>query len=493
MAADRSERLRFAPSPTGSLHLGNARTALVNWLLARGGGGTLVLRIEDTDLERHVAEAEAGILGDLRWLGIDWDEGPDVGGAFGPYRQSQRREHYGAACDALWRRGAAYWCFCDPDALRRERDEARASGEGWRYSGRCAALDRDAVERRRQAGEPAALRLRVPDQAVHFVDGLRGSTGVQAADIDDFVVARSDGSPTYLLAAVVDDHLMAIDHVVRGQDHLSNTPKQLLLYAALGWKAPRFSHLPLVLGGDRARLSKRHGATSVADMRDEGVVPEALVNYLALLGWGPPEQREIFSPAELTGAYRLADVSSSNVAFDVDKLLWVNQQHLLHLPPAELLARAAPFLAAVGLQPGTGEREGEWWCDALALVLPSCHRLAELAERLRDALWGGLADGDAADLQSGDRRLLELFVQHAEDGHLEDADAFRAASREVSAATGCSGRGLFHPLRVALTGQQAGPELARLVPLLQRGSGLSLRPPLAGVAERLRQALAALP
>lgn len=490
MAPDGGPRLRFAPSPTGSLHLGNARTALVNWLIARSSGGTLVLRIEDTDTLRHVDGADAAIVGDLRWLGLDWDEGPDIGGPFAPYRQSERADHYRAAGEALVRGGGGYPCFCDPEILRTERDATRARGEAWRYSGRCAGLDAAVARRRVAAGEPAALRLRVPAIDVRFDDGLRGDTGVSAGEIDDFVVLRSDGTPTYLLAAVVDDHLMAIDHVVRGQDHLSNTPRQLMLYRALGWRAPRFTHLPLVLGADRARLSKRHGATSVAEARAGGILAEALVNYLALLGWAPPAGREVLDAAELVAAYRIADLAPTNVAFDVDKLLWINQQHLHRLPTPELLRRAQPYLEAEGLQVGDDPDQREWWADAVAMVAPACHKLDEIPDRLKSALWEVAVSGD---LDGADRGLLESFLLLAEAGGLRDGAAFKAACAKVMAQTGRRGKGLFHPLRLALTGEHSGPELAQLLPLLERGAALALQPPLAGAAERLRRALAGLP
>jgi glutamyl-tRNA synthetase len=476
-------RLRFAPSPTGTLHLGNARTALLNWLVARQTGGTLVLRLEDTDRQRNVAGAEEELIADLAWLGLDWDEGPDVGGPLGPYRQSEREAIYRAAVDALVSRGAAYPCFCGSDS---EGDDVRAGGHG--YPGICRSLPADEARRRIESGERAAIRLRVPAQPVRFVDGLRGETGVAAGELSDFVIARSDGSPTYLLAVVVDDHEMQIDHVIRGQDHLSNTPRQLLLYAALGWSPPRFTHLPLVLGEDRSRLSKRHGAASVAEMRGRGIVPVALSNYLALLGWAPPDDREVLSTDELVESFRLQELSAANVMFDETKLEWLNQQHLARIGPDELLARAEPFLGRAGVVLDATGPCRDWWRDLVELVGPSCRRLDELPDRLAPVLASPPATAATA---GSDRAVVEGFLAAAREGRLGDADAFRSAAKGIAEATGCKGRELFQPLRRALTGEDHGPELAALVPLLARASTLDLTPAVAGAEERLRAALEA--
>ncbi len=281
-------RLRFAPSPTGHLHVGNARTALFNWLLARGSGGVFLLRIEDTDSERSTAQSEASILEDLRWLGLDWDEGPDVGGPCGPYRQSERQSLYRAHLEHLLERGLAYRCFCSPEQLDAERKAALAAGQPARYSGRCRSLQAAEIDRRLAAGERAAMRFAVPDgRDVVFEDAVRGAVRFSTDVIGDPVIVRSDGTPAYNFAVVVDDALMKVTHVIRGEDHVSNTPRQILLYEALGYAPPTFAHLALVMGPDHSPLSKRHGATSVAEFRAKGYLPEALVNYLALVGWSP--------------------------------------------------------------------------------------------------------------------------------------------------------------------------------------------------------------
>ncbi|MEZ5289332.1 MAG: glutamate--tRNA ligase, partial [Vicinamibacterales bacterium] len=279
-------RLRFAPSPTGHLHVGNARTALFNWLLARGQGGTFVLRVEDTDRERSTRESEQRILEDLRWMGLSWDEGVEAGGDLGPYRQSERLDIYEAHTRQLLAAGHAYYCFCTPETLEAERRAQLAAGQPPKYAGTCRGLGADEAARRREAGEAAAVRLRVRgSREVTFDDLVRGPVTVHTDIIGDPVLVRSDGIPAYNYAVVIDDQLMGITHVIRGEDHISNTPRQLLVYEAFGWAPPRFAHLSLVLGPDHAPLSKRHGATSVAEFRGRGYLPEALVNYLALIGW----------------------------------------------------------------------------------------------------------------------------------------------------------------------------------------------------------------
>ncbi|HEY8534880.1 MAG TPA: glutamate--tRNA ligase, partial [Vicinamibacterales bacterium] len=310
-------RLRFAPSPTGQLHVGNARTALFNWLLARGHGGTFILRIEDTDRERSTPESEKSILDDLRWLGLDWDEGPDIGGPAGPYRQSERLALYHEHAKRLIESGAAYYCFCSPEQVEADRQAALAAGLPPRYSGRCRAIEPADARRRVDAGEPAVIRFRVPEaRDVTFIDAVRGAVTVSTDTIGDPVLLRTDGHPAYNFAVVVDDALMRVTHVVRGEDHISNTPRQLLLYEAFGWTPPEFAHLSLVLGPDHAPLSKRHGATSVAEFRSRGYLPEALANYLALIGWSPGGGEELLPLDELARRFSLRTVSHSAGVFD---------------------------------------------------------------------------------------------------------------------------------------------------------------------------------
>src|SRR4029450_5671210 len=305
-------RVRFAPSPTGYLHVGGARTALFNWLYARRHGGTFVLRIEDTDVERSSPEMVTGILDGLRWLGLTWDEGPDAGGPHGPYLQSQRLDRYRAAADRLVSEGRAYYCYCTSERLRAERENAEQRGAAWQYDRTCLTLSPDRIGQLEAEAAPRAIRFKVPDTMTAFDDVVHGRIAFDPRSIEDFVVLRSDRHPTYHLSLVVDDVDMAITHVIRGDDHISNTPKHLLLFDAFGAPRPVFAHVPLILGADKKRLSKRHGATSVMEYERQGYLADALVNFLALLGWSPGGDRELMSRAELTEAFTLEGITGSN-------------------------------------------------------------------------------------------------------------------------------------------------------------------------------------
>ena len=320
-------RVRFAPSPTGYLHVGGARTALFNWLYARRHGGTFILRIEDTDVERSSADMVTGILEGLRWLGITWDEGPEVGGPHGAYFQSQRLDRYAAAVAQLLSSGHAYRCYCAPDRLRQEREKAEARGEAWVYDRACLALTPDQIRSLEASGTSSAVRFKVPEGKTAFDDAVHGRIEFDRANIEDFVVQRSDGHPTYHLSVVVDDVDMAISDVIRGDDHISNTPKHVLLFEALGAATPRFAHVPLILGTDKKRLSKRHGATSVTEYARQGYLPEAMLNFLALLGWSPGDDREVMSCDDLVSAFALDGISGGNAVFNPEKLDWMNAQY----------------------------------------------------------------------------------------------------------------------------------------------------------------------
>jgi glutamyl-tRNA synthetase len=321
---DRILRLRFAPSPTGYLHVGGARTALYNWLLARRSGGTFILRIEDTDLSRSTEEAIEAILRDLRWLGLDWDEGPDAGGEHWPYRQTGRMALYREAAQRLLEGGYAYRCFCSPQELKERRERALREGRPPMYDRRCLSLAEDEVRRLAKEGRPYALRFRVPEGETVVRDAIRGEITFRNREIEDFVLLRNDGTPTYNLAVVVDDVDMRISHVVRGDDHLSNTPKQLLLYRALGAEAPVFAHLPMIVGRDGRPLSKRHGDVAVGHYREMGFLPEAMVNFLALLGWSLDDATTIIDRETLVANFGLERVTSKPAVWDTGKLYWMN-------------------------------------------------------------------------------------------------------------------------------------------------------------------------
>lgn len=473
-------RVRFAPSPTGHLHVGNARTALFNWLLARHAGGTFILRIEDTDVERSTGAAEAAIYDDLRWLGLEWDEGPDKGGPHAPYRQSERIHLYQRYAAQLLAADQAYHCFCSPGDLERHRRAAMAEGRPPKYPGTCRGLDPDAVRDRLARGEPAAVRFRIPgDRAVTFDDVVRGAVTFTTDVIGDPVLLRSDGHPAYNFAVVVDDATMEVTHVVRGEDHVSNTPRQLLIYEALGLTPPVFAHLSLVLGPDHAPLSKRHGATSVAEFRERGFLPEALFNYLALIGWSPGQDEEILPAAELAQRFRLEDVGRSAGVFDESKLAWVNRHYLKAADPARLAHLLAEHLQRAGRVRDPGA-EGLAYLEALVpIVSTSVDRLDQTAERLQflfdyDAGAAlGRADLHAEFGEPAARRVVhELAAVLADAPRLRDRETFRAQVHVLRERTQQKGRALLHPVRVALTGEAQGPELDLAVPAIDRGAEL---------------------
>lgn len=443
-------RTRFAPSPTGSLHLGNVRTAVFNWLFTRHHEGVFVLRLEDTDVERNVEGAEQRLMEDLRWLGLEWDEGPDVGGSFGPYRQSERDAVYAAAVERLLASGAAFRCFCE----EAERDE------GWaRYPGTCRGLDAEDAARREEAGEACVVRFRAPREGdVAVEDAVRGEVSVPATEIDDFVLRRRDGRVTYNFAVVVDDVAMEISHVIRGAGHLSNTPRQALLFDALGEARPVFAHLPTVLSPEGGKLSKRTGAQSVASYRAAGYPPEAIVNYLSLLGWSDAEEREIFTPAELVRRISLDRVGASDTAYDPEKLRWVAAQHLAEWSLSDMVEgvrsyvdrdryplegeRLVSAVAAIRTRLSALEEVNEH----LALVLPPPETVEE--GRLRVA-----ADPEAVRVAHAVRDALEALPEW-------EPDAIDEVVRTAGKAVGARGPELFHPVRLATTGVERGPTLA---------------------------------
>src|SRR5438874_7503257 len=373
-------RVRFAPSPTGYLHVGGARTALFNWLLARRHGGVFVLRIEDTDAERSSDEMVEGILDGLRFLGLDWDEGPKIGGEHGPYFQSQRFDRHRRMAAELVAKGHAYYCYCTPDELKTRREAAEQIEGGWKYDRVCCALTADEIATREAAKTPRAVRFKVPSGATRFDDLVHGPIEFDHANIEDFVILRSDGLPTYQLSVVSDDVEMKITDVVRGDDHISNTPKQILLYRAIGAELPKFAHVPLILGPDKKRLSKRHGATSVTEYERQGFLPEAMVNFLALLGWSPGDDRELFTKEDLARAFALEGISGGNAIFNLEKLEWFNQQYVMRLAPDDLAMRVKPSFEAAGLWDDAflADRHA-WFFAVLELFRPRAKRLGDFA------------------------------------------------------------------------------------------------------------------
>ena len=451
--ASSSPRLRFAPSPTGYLHVGGARTALFNWLYARHYGGTLILRIEDTDLERSTPEMVEGILVGLRWLGIDWDEGP--------YHQTDRMELYRAAADRLIRSGYAYYCFCTKEQLEQQRAQGVAEGRVPRDA--CRTVPVDEAQKRIDNGEGAAIRFAVPDAgSTVFLDAVFGRVEFAHAEIEDFVLLRSDGVPTYHLSVVVDDLDMRITHVLRGADHLSNTPKQIMLYEALGQPLPVFAHVPLILGPDKTRLSKRHGATSVTAYKEEGIVPEAFRNFLALLGWSPPDSsREILRDYELINLFDLDGIQKSNAIFDRSKLDWFNAEYIRATPAALLLPLIEEEWKKVGLVPFQTSREAmETTVD---LVKPRARNLRDFGTLFRAYFSDQFGvDPAAREKFLKDDAVRAALVELA--SRYEAADDFSEAAtekilREFATEKGVKAGTLINGARVALTGQGVAPSL----------------------------------
>lgn len=498
MTSDSSVRVRFAPSPTGQLHVGNARTALFNWLFARQKVGPMVLRIEDTDMDRSETRYEKQLIADLKWLGLDWDEGPDRGGAYGPYRQSDRLPIYRQHAERLLTERKAYLCFCTEEELQREREKAAAESRQLIYSGKCRSLDTEDAEKRRNAGEPCAIRLRIPEHPIRFHDIVRGPVEFSNEVVSDPIILRSSGVPVYNYVVVIDDGLMKITHVIRGDDHLSNTPKQVALYEALGWPVPQFAHLSTILGADRERLSKRHGATSIANFRDMGVLPEALLNYLALLGWAPSGgTREIFSKDELIKEFSLERVTPSPAVFDIEKLYWLNRHYIKESSVERIAALAQPYYSRlVGEQSSPEVRA---WLEKITLMLaPYVDRLEQLPDKagliLNYDAKAALASPDNAEVLAGqhtDAVLARFVVKVLEDESAREKrltpEQFKKLVNEVKAETGAKGKGLFHPIRIVVTGSHSGPDFDKLIPILEEGSRLPMLTQVLSVRERVEE------
>ncbi len=466
-------RVRFAPSPTGYLHVGGARTALFNWLFARRTAGIFVLRIEDTDLERSSQDMVEGILDGLRWLGLDWDEGPGIGGEFGPYFQSERLDRHRAMAEQLVAGGHAYYCYCTAETLKAKREAAEQAGSAWRYDRTCCSLTPDQIAERERARMPRVIRFRVPAGPTRFDDLVHGPIEFEGENIEDFVLLRSDAQPTYQLSVVSDDVEMRITHVVRGDDHVSNTPKQILLYRAVGAPEPRFAHVPLILGADKKRLSKRHGATSVTEYARQGYLPEAMFNFLSLLGWSPGNDQEIFTRDALVEAFALEGISGGNAVFNTEKLDWFNQQHIMRLAPDELALRIKPWLETAGLwRDEYLDARHAWFYAVLDLLRPRAKRLGDFAAQ------GAIFFSDAIDYDAAavDKHLRAPGM----DAHLdaissafESLEAFDPASTEsalraVADARGLKAGVLIHAVRVAVTGKTASPGLFDVLALLGR-------------------------
>ncbi len=479
-------RTRFAPSPTGNLHVGGAHTALFAWLFARHEGGTFVLRIEDTDEVRSTEQSLAAIYDGLRWLGIDWDEGPDVGGPHAPYIQSERLDIYREYVGRLIASGRAYRCYCTPEELEERREVMRARGLPPRYDGKCRTLSAEEAERFEAEGREFCVRFRVDDEGATVVNDLvRGEVSFENALMGDFVIQKTSGYPTYHLAVVVDDHLMNITHVIRAEEHLPNTQAHLQLMAALGFEPPQFAHLPLILGTDRTKLSKRHGAVNLMDYQDQGFLPEAMRNFLALIGWSPGTDEEILNLDELIEKFTLAGVSRSPGVFDLEKATWLNGEYLKRADPVYIAGLIEPLLRAEGLIEEDLSEQRRAWLVAVVDLMKERTRL------LRDfVVWGRyfFTDDYPYDNRARSKWLsrpevperLELLADRLEALESWGVESIEHTVRGLAEELGVGAAKLIHPCRAAVTGQTIGPSLFHLLALV----------PQARVVARLRRTAA---
>lgn len=477
---ERQIRVRFAPSPTGALHIGGARTAYFNWLFARQNQGVFVLRIDDTDLARSTEASYEQILDAFRWLGLDWDEGPDVGGDYGPYRQSERLTLYQAQLSKLVDAGKVYPCFCTPDELQAQREAAQKEGKAPRYSGKCRHLNEEQVRHKQDAGEACVYRLRTTDTGETVIrDVIRGDVVFRNEEIDDFIVWKADGTPTYHFASCVDDSLMEISHVIRAEEHLSNTPRHVALFDALGFAPPMFAHVPMILAPDRSKLSKRHGATSVAEYRADGILPEALINYLLLLGFAPGDDKEVLTRAEAVSLFKLERVAKHAAVYDVKKLEWLNAQYFRAQSPDVVLQQAWLSLVDNRLVNGqeTNRETMAWIRTIVEFVLTRSRNLADLLEGMRpffDAVT--VYDAKGVRKQFDDpavtmrlRAVAKCLEQVAPFTTVRVEVAFRQLIEEL----GVKGGQLIHPTRLALTGVTVGPGLFDIMTLLGQSACVS--------------------
>jgi glutamyl-tRNA synthetase len=463
-------RVRFAPSPTGYLHIGNARTALFNYLFARKSGGSFILRVEDTDIERSAKEYETALIEDLRWFGLEWDEGPDVGGEFGPYRQMDRLDTYRQLADKLLKEGRAYRCYCTKEEIEARNVQAGKNASAG-YDNRCRNLTAAEAERYESEGRKPVLRFKVQDKIVKVDDLIRGEVVFEGEHIPDFVIMKSDGMPTFHFAVVVDDYLMKVTHVIRGEDHLSNTPKHIMLFDALGAELPQFAHMSMTLGPDKTRLSKRHGATSVRAYKNDGYLPEAFFNYISLLGWGTTDSQDIFSKEELIQAFSIERCQKSSAVFDPNKLLWMNGHYIRQTTPKRILELSMPFLEEAGLVKGrlTGE-DFAYLERAVVLEQDKIKLLKEVPYHVGFFVKEPEYEEKAVNkylTQDGKKMLSDVLAA------LEECKDWTVVSLEETVRSFCEEKGykageVFHPVRVAVSGKTKGPGLFEMLEHLGR-------------------------
>ncbi len=478
-------RVRFAPSPTGELHVGNARTALFNWMFARHYGGSFILRIEDTDESRSALSYQVNLLDDLRWLGLDWDEGPEKDGGYGPYKQSERLDIYAEHLKKLIDADLVYPCYCTEEELEEERQNLILSKRMPRYMGKCRHLSAGERAALAAQGRKPSYRFKVPQTAIEFNDLIRGPVRFEGESVGDFIIVRSNGMPAYNFAVVIDDHLMAITHVIRGEDHLSNTALQIMLYGALGFDPPVFAHHCLILGRDHAKLSKRHGSVSVGEFRKRGFLPEAVINYLGLLGSSFADAREVLSQSEMVEAFSLERASKSGAVFDEEKLRWLNSLYIRNLDTDDLLERLLPFLRLAGYRPET--LDPPWFKKIIEVVKEELTMLTDIDGHIDlffDDRYGMTSDAKQILDSDNARKVIQVFGEFLRNATGAPQEIYVSAMKYTREKSGVKGRDLFMPVRAALTGKVHGPELDRVFAILGRESALArLKRSLPGASE----------
>ena len=480
-------RVRMAPSPTGALHIGTARTTLFVWLFARSHGGTFILRIEDTDKERSKSKYEKNILEGLRWLGIDWDEGPDVGGKFGPYRQSERTANYKKALQKLLKNDKAYYCFCSKETLEAQKQDVEARGEIWKYPGTCRGLSKDEVSANLKHKKPSVIRIKMPNKKVSFKDLIKGESTFDLSLFGDIVIAKGLDKPLYNFAVVVDDHEMNISHVIRGDDHYSNTPKQMVIYEALGWKLPQFAHLPLILGEDKTKLSKRHGTTTgIDDYREQGYLPEAMINFIVLLGWHPSGDREMFSLNDLQQEFTLERIQKTGAVFNATKLDWLNNHYLKQKPIQEAVEFLLPFFEkkkilfkkskGVFTNKGKESFEPGYIQKAIAAAMEKSKSLTEIIEMSKMffeepeyetnlLIWKEMSTKEVLDIMEKAEKALSLIA--TEEFKQENIDS-------VLSSLYADDKGIvLWPIRAALSGNRVSPSPIVIAEILGKSKTIS--------------------
>ncbi|REB07943.1 glutamate--tRNA ligase [Sporosarcina sp. BI001-red] len=467
-------RVRYAPSPTGHLHIGGARTALFNYLFARHHGGKFIVRIEDTDTVRNIEAGELSQLENLKWLGIEHDESVDIGGPYSPYRQMERLDTYKKYSEEMLEKGAAYKCFCTTEELEEEREQQKASGiAAPMYKGTCRHLSAEEVAQKEAASTPYTIRMRVPENVTYTIDDLvRGSVQFESKDIGDWVLVKANGIPTYNFAVVIDDYMMKMSHVFRGEEHLTNTPKQLMVFDTFGWEAPRYGHMTLIVNEDRKKLSKRDESIIqfISQYKDLGFLPEAMFNFFGLLGWSPVGEEELFTKEELIEQFDVSRLSKSPSMFDKQKLTWMNNQYIKKLSLDEVVALTLPHLVKAGrVSEDMTAEESAWIHDLIALYHSQLSYGAEIVE-LSAQFFNDTVEYDeqSKEILAGEQipEVMTSFKQQLENLETFDAPSIKGAIKAVQKETGHKGKNLFMPIRVVSTGQAHGPELPESIALL---------------------------